>query len=133
MTYAFNRGTFLFAYIHGLSAGSGVLVGSNLDQFTGSFSRRLNRQWIGSLHFGYAHNSPVEGTATASNPTYSDWFVGGSAGRHIGRDFNLGIAYTATIGNYSALGCTGAGCNPSNNYSTVTVNFQWHPRPFVLP
>jgi len=133
MTYAFDRGAFSLGYLHGLSAGSGVFIGSNLDQFTATFSRKLTRLWTGSLNFGYAHNSPVEGTATAGYPAYNDWFVGCNAARPIGRDFSFAVAYTATIGSYSGSGCTGASCNSSNNYSTITVNFQWHPRPFVLP
>lgn len=133
LSYGFDRGAFTLDYIHGLSAGSGVLIGSNLDLVTAAVSRQLTRQWAGSLNFGYSRNSPVAGTTTAGYPAYSDWFIGCSAGRPIGRDFNFAVAYTATIGSYSGAGCTGAGCNASNNYNTITVNFQWHPRPFVLP
>jgi len=132
MNYAFERGTVTLGYLHGLSAGSGVLIGSNLNWVTGTVSRQLTRQWTGSLNFGYSHNSPVVGTAAAGSPAYNDWFVGCSAGRPIGRDFNLGLGYTATIGSYSGAGCTGAGCNASNNYNTITVNFQWHPHPFAF-
>ena len=133
MSYGIERGAITLGYIHGLSAGSGVLVGSNLDQFTATVSHDLTRLWTGSLVFGYARNSPVAGTTTPSNPAYSDWFVGCNAGRPIGRDFNFAVAYTATIGSYTGSGCTGAGCTSSNNYSTITLNFQWHPRPFRLP
>jgi hypothetical protein len=133
MTYAFERGVFTVAYLHGLSAGSGVLLGSNLDWVTATVSRQLTRQWSGSLIFGYSHNSPVVGTGAGSSPAYGDWYVGGSATRPIGRNFSFAVAYTATIGSYSGAGCTGAGCNVSNNYNTITVNFQWHPRPFTLP
>ena len=133
MTYAFERGAFTVAYLHGLSAGSGVLLGSKLDSVTATVSRQLTRQWTGSLNFGYSHNSPVVGTAASGSPTYSDWFAGFTAGRPIGRNFSIAVAYTATISSYSGTGCTGAGCNASNNYNTITVNFQWHPRPFTLP
>ena len=133
MTYAFERGTFTVAYLHGLSAGSGVLLGSKLDSVTATVSRQLTRQWTGSLNFGYSHNSPVAGTAASGSPTYNDWFAGFTAGRPIGRNFSFSAAYTATIGSYSGAGCTGAGCNVSNNYNTITLNFQWHPRPFTLP
>jgi len=119
-------------YIHGLSAGSGVLIGSNLDEVAATVSRNLTRVWTGNVNFGYSRNSPVAGTSTAGYPTYSDWFVGCGASRPIGRDFSFAAAYTANIGSYSGTGCTGAGCSNPNNYSTITVNFQWHPRPFVL-
>jgi len=133
LTYGFHRGAFTLGYIHGLSSGSGVLVGSTLDQATAGASRNLTRVWTGNLNFGYSRNSPVGGTAATGNPVYDDWFLGGGVSRPIGRNFNFAVAYTATIGNYSGAGCTGTGCNTSNTYSTVTVNFQWHPRPFVLP
>jgi len=132
LTYAFHRGALTFGYIHGLSAGSGVLIGSNLDLFSSTVSRYLTRQWTGSFNFSYSHNSPVVATPTAG-PAYSDWYVGCSAGRPIGRDFNFAVAYSANIGSYAGAGCTGAGCSTSNSYSTITLNFQWHPRPFVLP
>ena len=133
MTYAFERGVFTVGYLHGLSAGSGVLIGSNLDSVTATVSRQLTRQWAGSLNFGYSHNRPVVGTGAGSSPAYGDWYVGCSASRPIGRNFSFAVAYTATIGSYSGVGCTGAGCNGSNNYNTITLNFQWHPRPFTLP
>ena len=132
MTYGFHRGAVMLDYIHGLSAGSGVLIGSNLDEVAATVSRNLTRVWTGNVNFGYSRNSPVVGTSTAGYPTYSDWFVGCGASRPIGRDFSFAAAYTANIGSYSGTGCTGAGCSNSNNYSTITVNFQWHPRPFVL-
>jgi|SRR6516165_287381 hypothetical protein len=126
LTYAFDKGSFSLGYIHGLSAGSGVLIGSNLDQVTATVSRNLTRVWTGSLNFGYAHNSPVGGTKTSGYPAFNDWYAGASVGRPIGRDFSFSGAYTANVGNYLGSG------NTSNNYSTITLNFQWHPRPFVL-
>jgi hypothetical protein len=133
LTYGFHRGTFTLGYLHGLSSGSGVLVGSILDQATASVSRSLTRVWTGSLNFGYSRNEPVRGTATSSYSVYDDWFLGGAVSRPIGRNFNFAVAYTATIGNFSGTGCTGSGCNTSKTYNTVTVNFQWRLRPFVLP
>src|SRR6516162_3327398 len=65
LTYAFHQGAVGLGYIHGLSAGSGVLIGSNLDQVTATLSHNLTRQWTGGLIFGYARNSPVVGTSTA--------------------------------------------------------------------
>ncbi len=131
-TYGFQRGSFALSYDHGLSGGSGVLVGSTLDQASASVSRSLTRVWGGNLIFGYARNSPVGGTTATGYPVYSNWFVGGGLSRPIGRSLNFGVAYTATIGNYGGYTCTGAGCTSSSTYNTVTVTFQWHPRPFVL-
>jgi hypothetical protein len=133
MTYAFQSGAFSVGYSHGLSGGSGVLVGSVLDQANASVSRKLTRVWNASVNFGYAQNSPVGGTALSGYPSYNDWFMGGNISRPFGRNLNFALAYTATIGNYGGYGCTGAGCTTTNTYNTVTVNLQWHPRPFILP
>lgn len=132
LTFAFRQGATSLAYVHGLSAGSGVFIGSDLDQVIASASRNLTRVWTGGLNFGYARNRPVD-TSTSSHPGYDDWFAGVSLGRPIGRDFRFAAAYTATIGNYFKPGCGGAACNNSNVYSTITVTFQWHPSPFILP
>jgi len=132
LTYGFQRGEFSLSYFHGLSGGSGVLIGSELDQTTAGASHKLMRVWTGSLNFGYARNSPVGGTVPAGSPVYDDWFLGGNVSRPIGRNFNFAVAYTATIGNYSRSNCAGTSCSTSSTYNTITVNFQWHPRPFVL-
>jgi hypothetical protein len=131
-TYGFRRGSFAVSYDHGLSGGSGVLVGSTLDQASVSYSQNLTRVWAGNLNFGYSRNSPVGGTTTTGYPVYSNWFVGGGLSRPIGRSLNFGVAYTATIGDYGGSACTGAGCTTYSTYNTVTINFQWHTRPFVL-
>ena len=132
VTYGFQHGAFSLGYSHGLYGGSGVLVGSVLDQATATFGRKLTRVWNGNINFGYAHNSPVGGTGASGYPAYNNWFFGGGVGRPIGRDFNFAVAYTATIGNYGGYACTGPGCNSTNTYNTITINLQWHPRPFVL-
>jgi hypothetical protein len=130
VTYGFKRSSLGFSYIHGLSGGSGVLIGSVLDQATVTYSRNLTRAWTGGVNFGYARNTNVGGTVPTGNPVYDDWFIGGNLSRPIGRNFNLSVAYTASVGQYSQSMCTG--CNTSSTYNTVTVNFQWHARPFVL-
>ena len=135
LTYGFARGGFAVNYIHGLSGGSGALVGSELDQVSGNLYRMLTRTWNGYVTFGYARNSPVGGTAATGSPVYDDWYVGGGVSRQIGRNFNLGIAYTATIPTYSQSGCTGTGCGvygTGSTYQNVTVSLQWHTRPLVL-
>jgi hypothetical protein len=135
MTYAVHHGRFTLGYMHGLYANSGVLVGSNLDQVTAYVSHSLTRAWTGSVHSGYSRNSPVGGTTATGNPVYDNWYAGGGVNRPIGPNLNFGLSYTANITNYRGSGCSGAGCNNSNTYNTIntiTANFQWHPRPFLL-
>ena len=133
LTYGFPRGGFSLGYIYGLSGGSGVLIGSILDQATATAYHKLTRVWTGNVNFGYARNGTIGGSSLFSGPTYDSWFAGGGVSRPIGRNFNFGLAYTANIASVSQAGCTGTGCSPTNTYQIVTVSFQWHPRPFVLP
>jgi hypothetical protein len=70
-------------------------------------------------------------------PNYSSWFFGGGVSRPLSRNAVLAIAYNGTESVYSQPGCTGTACNGnqnSNNFTSyITINLQWHTRPFVLP
>jgi len=135
LNYAFERGGISATYLHGLSGGSGLLTGSILDQVNFEGTRQISRVWSGNVTMGYAHNRTViSSTASAGNPSYNSLFVGGGIGRPFGRNFSFSVGYAAYYGNYG-IGCSGPGCGTSSNSTsqTVTVNVQWHPRPFVLP
>ena len=137
LNYAFENGGISGRYVHGISGGSGVLTGSIVDEVSFSASRRLSRQWLASVHVGYAHNrSVINSTGTVSNPSYDNWFAGAAIGRPIGRDFAFSVAYTAYFetNNPGCSSPTTPGCGPSANTSgqVVTLNFRWHPRPFAL-
>jgi hypothetical protein len=137
LNYAFENGGINGRYIHGISDGSGVLTGSIVDEVSFGASRRLSRQWLASVHFGYAHNRGVIGsTGTVSNPVYDNWFVGGAIGRPIGREFAFTLSYTANFetNNPGCSSPSAPGCGPSSNTNAqvVTLNFRWHPRPFAL-
>jgi len=138
LNYAFERGGISGSYFHGLSGGSGLLVGSILDQVNFSVNRRLTRVWSASANVGYAHNRTViDSTAgTLTNPSYNNWFAGAGVNRPFGRSVTFSLAFSENIENNN-LGCTlpGPGCGTSATSSgqAVTVSLQWHPRPFILP
>lgn len=130
LTYATHRGSMSAIYAHGLSGGSGVLVGSNLDQVTFTASRNLSRVWTGNVNLGFSHNSPLNGSAQPAAPSYNTWFAGAGVNRSLGRYVYLGVSYAAYI---SKSGLSAGG--PSNTtYTTNTINvsLQWRTRPFVL-
>jgi hypothetical protein len=132
LTYGFEKGSITGGYNHGLSGGSGVLIGSISDQVNLGVSRKLTRPWTGFLSVGYAHNRPVVSSATAG-ASYNSTYVGGGVGRPFGRNLNFSVAYTASINNTGSGGCTGQGCGTNYNYQSVTINVQWHTRPFLIP
>lgn len=131
--YGFENGSFSAGYLHGLAGGSGVLTGSTVDRVNFSATRRLGHIWSGDLNFGYAHNKTVANSGQAGLPTYNSWFAGGGVSRPIGRDLNLAVSYTADIFGFSQPGCAGATCSSTQTSNYITLSFQWHTRPFVLP
>ncbi len=133
LTLGIHNGALSASFSHGISGGSGVLIGSTIDQLNFSASHKLGRIWSGQLNMGYAHNTPIEGFGMTISQTYNTWNFGGGVNRPLGRNATFGIAYNATITNNSASACVGAACNPNQTYNYVTINLQWHARPFVLP
>lgn len=134
LSYGFQKGGLDAQYSHGVFGGSGVLTGSTGDLFNFRGYRKLNRIWTGQINGGYAHDIAQAGTPhTTISQTYNTWNAGGGVSRALGRNANLAIAYNATITDYGLAGCVGAACSSSQTLQYVTVNFQWHTRPFVLP
>jgi hypothetical protein len=132
LSYGLKNGSIGVGYIHTLSGGSGVVLGSSLDRVNFTTTRKLTRIWTGHLNFAYAHNGTVNSGVT-SVPTYNSYYFGGGVSRPFGRYMNMGIAYTGYYASINEPNCTGAGCNPTNFSNVITVNFQVHTRPFILP
>ena len=133
VTYGLRNGGLTGSYFHGLTGGSGVFTGSTVNQVNFGANHTLSRVWSGQANFGYAHNTAVVSSGTPGSPTYNSWYFGGGVSRPLGRNTTLAIAYYASISGYSHAGCTTSSCNSSLTTNNVTVNIQWHARPFVLP
>jgi hypothetical protein len=131
LTYATHSGGISAGYTHSLSAGSGVLVGSNVDQVTFTANRRLGRVWSGNANVGFAHNSGLAGTGQSST-SYDSFYGGAGIFRPIGHSMNFGLAYTAYYSRTGLSGCVGPNCTTSTTTNTINLSLQWHTRPFVL-
>jgi len=132
LTYGLQNGNITLTYRHGLSNGSGVLVGSQMDQVNLGTSHRLGRVWTGFANFGYSRNSPLGNLTSSNNSTYNDWFLGAGLSRPFGRDILFAFAYTAEIERSNQPGCTGTSCNTDFTQQMITLSLQWHTRPFIL-
>ena len=132
LTSMFRNGSASIGYFHALSGGSGVLIGSTTDQITLSGATRLTRMWSAHANFGFAKNRPLANQAGPQGTDYNSFYVGGGFDRPIGRNLNFGIAYTAQIQQANPTVCAIPGCDTNFTQNVVTVNFQWHTRPFVL-
>ena len=133
LSYATHHGGLSVGYTHGLSGGSGVLTGSTGDQLNFAANRSLGRIWTGQINVGYSHNSSLTNNAATPAPTFNTWNAGGGVSRALGRNATFAVAYNATLTDYGAAGCTGSGCTSNQNYQYITLSFQWHTRPFILP
>jgi len=131
--YGLANGNVSAGYLHGLAGGSGVFTGSTVDQVNFAGSRRLSRVWSANFNFGYAHNKAVVNSTQAGLPAYNSWFVGGGLNRPIGRNLNFALSYTADIFGSNQSGCSGTTCSSNQTSNYITLSFQWHARPFVLP
>lgn len=132
ITYAFNRGSIGATYFHGTSGGSGILIGSDIDQIDFNATRRLTRVWSLHANVGYAKNRPLQQQTGIQGNDYNDWFVGGGIDRPIGRNIDFSLAYQARIEQASAGTCTGSGCSTSTTQNVITIHLQWHATPYVL-
>src|SRR6266436_8141499 len=73
LIYAMSRNGLSLTYNHGVSNGSGVLVGSSIDQISSSMNRGLGRVWRGSINFGYARNRSVGQNQTQNSVGYDSY------------------------------------------------------------
>jgi len=132
LTYGLQNGNINLTYRHGLNNGSGVLIGSMVDQATLAVSHRLGRVWTGFANFGYSRNSPLGNSTGANNSTYNDWFLGAGLSRPFGREIQFAFAYSANFERPSLPGCTGAECPVDFTQQMITLSLQWHTRPYVI-
>jgi hypothetical protein len=134
LTYALQEGSLSVNYLHGVTNGSGVFLGSTADRVIGLVSHRLSRVWSGSANVGYAHNRSVQrGSGIEQGQTFDSIYVGGAVARPLARNLNFHLAYNAYIQLSNIAACVGSNC--STNYTThqITIGFGWHTRPFLLP
>lgn len=133
LNVGFENGTLILGYIHGLTAGGGLLTGSTIDETTTTASRRLGHVWTGNVNFGFAHNKPVATTAQTGALSYNSYFVGGGITRPLTRTSDMAFAYSATFNSYDQPGCVGSACPANQTIQYITINLTWRSRTFVLP
>jgi len=129
LSYELRREGYSLMYSHGVTNGAGVLFSATTHMFTAQAHRRFTRFWTGTASMGYAVNSSVVPTATATN--FSDWFAGLNAGRPIGPHTTMALFY-GTQKQLSNGACPVASCGNNFLWQTFGVTFTWHPRPINL-
>ena len=132
LIYAMSRSDLSLTYNHGVSNGGGVLVGSSIDQISGSMNRGLGRVWRGSINFGYAKNRSVAQNQAQNSAGFDSYFAGGGLDRPLGRDATFSLGYTAYIQGTTPTACTPGACSASSTQHQISLGFTWHTRPNVL-
>ena len=132
LTYAFARSSVGLSYTHGVSPGSGVFIGSTIDQANATWNRRLTRVWNGSANFGYAKNRQVLSVSGLTSPSYDTWLAGAGLSRALGRTADFSVAYQAQIQNSNVAICSTPNCGTNYTAHQVFLTFGWHTRPLVL-
>jgi hypothetical protein len=132
-TYGFQNGGLTFGYLHGVSGGGGLLSGSVADTVNFGFNHKLSRVWTGTASVGYSRNSAIESATSLASTNYDSLFFSVGANRPFGRDILFSGTYTANISTIAQGGCTTGSCTSNQNYNYITLSFQWHSRPLILP
>ena len=134
-TLRYNSARFgiTLSYLHGLSNGSGVLIGSNADQLQTQLFRRLSRNWQGNLGFGYSRNRQItSGPIRGPSLDFDTWYASAGLSHALGRTANFSLNYTGRFQGASQQFCVDLNCGSSYTQHQIWVGFQWTARPFVI-
>ncbi len=133
VTYAFRQGGLSITYNHGLSAGSGVLIGSVRDEVGSRFSFPISRRWNGSTGLGYALNKPISGSVSpVGSQSLHSLYASGGLNYALSRNVKVNVNYTFDYQDSTQLTCPAGGCGTNYMQHQIWVGFDWHTRPFVL-
>jgi hypothetical protein len=120
-------------YAHGVSGGSGVLLGSLSDTVSGAASRQLTRQLNGSVVVGYSRNKGLDPFGTTSMAqSFGFWYGGVSFDRTLGRALDVNLSYQLQHQASNADFCVGTVCNQDLTRNQISVGLSWHRQPVAF-
>ena len=129
VTHQIRRTTLSAAYSHGITNGSGVLLGAETDTATASISTVVWRFWQPSVTGGYSLNKSLATDSTAAGVAqYSNWFGTANFGRLWDRMVQTNISYGLQRQTQSG-GCPVLSCGPETLYQVFTFTVDFHLRP----
>jgi hypothetical protein len=132
LTYALPRGGFSLTYNHGVSNGSGVLIGSSSDQVSTSAHHLVGRLWQANVDFGYAKNRALAQNLAQNSQSFNSYFAGAGLNRPLGRNATFSLSYTAYLQGISQAVCSPGACSSSTTQHQISLGFTWRTRPHVL-
>lgn len=133
VNYAFARAGLSVSYNHGLSGGSGVLIGSVRDDVAARLSLPITRRWRANTGVGYALNAPISGSVTGSGSQgLHSLYVSGGLNYALSRTITANINYAFDYQDSTQPICPAGSCGSKYKEHQIWVGFQWHAHPFVL-
>jgi len=133
MNYAFARARLSVSYNHGLSGGSGLLVGSVRDDVATRLSFPITRRWRANTGLGYALNTPISGSVPGvGSQGLHSLYASGGLDYALSRTISVNVNYTFDYQDSTQPICPAGGCGSNYKEHQIWVGFQWHARPFVL-
>lgn len=132
LQYELRRNHFGLDYSHGVSGGSGVLLGSATDTASGALVRRMSRTFNSGITAGFAHN---RGLPTAANPTnqhYNYWFTGATLSHPWGRTVGVTLSYQMQYQNSNIPFCISSTCGTKIMRHVISFGLDWRERPLLF-
>ncbi len=133
-TYQLQRVGLNASYSHGVSGGSGVLLGSIADTVSGSAGRQLTRQFSGTVNAGYSRNKGISAFATSGAAPQNFGYVYGGVGfdRTLGRAMDVNFNYQLQHQTSNADFCVGTTCNQNLTRHQISLGLNWHRQPIAF-
>jgi hypothetical protein len=120
LAYGWRRNSFALGYSHGVTGGSGALLGATSDILFATFNKPVRRTWSFGVNGGYSRQVALVGTGGPVGSEYG----GISIGRSITRETSLSLG--CSVGHSDA--CTVAtACDALQH--RVNLQLNWNPRP----
>jgi hypothetical protein len=131
--YQYARTGLGLTYWHGISSGSGVVLGSVSDLATGSITRKVSKNFSSGISGGFSRNSALFMTATAnSGENYNYWFAGATLARPLSSTLALTLSYQMQYQNSNGTFCIGQSCGSSLVRHLISVGLSWQQRPLLF-
>jgi hypothetical protein len=119
------------AFVHGVTAGSGILVGATTSMVTVSVSHPLGQYMTLTGSWGASENSALAQAVGSANSYGTEYGTVGLT-RKLGQNASVFTTYTYTRQTTNAVPCTGAVCGPNVNRNQIYVGFSWDMQPRAL-
>jgi len=110
-----------------------VQAGSENDNLTATFSRRLTRTVTGNINGGYSRNKALAFPGFGIfNQSYNYAFAGASISRPWGRSLSLFASYQAQYQYSNDSFCVGSTCGFNVLAHLISVGLHWQSRPLLF-